>query len=426
MNKNLIAALIGIAFAGVAQAQTASASNNVVLYGIVDGGLRWDRTNVGTLSSVSGGGASGSRFGVRGTEDLGRGLKANFVLEQGLDISDGTVPQGDATGLTPTSTRTSNGGRFFGRVATVGLSGAFGNLRIGRDYAPFYNVWSAADPMGTGSVATTTNISAGNITRFDNGIYYDAPSELFPGFKGSIALRLGESTTNNSAVVSTGSAAVTVPCTVANVVTTCRVSNIDPATGLATNANIPAAADNGGNAISLGLSYGLGPVYVGYGFNHVKNAVDTGRTQSHTLAATYNAGLAKVHGLYWRTRDNSPATASFTPANANSWALGVTVPFDGFSVMANYGRLDDRSANNFDARFWGLGATYPLSRRTDFYAAAARMNNRGGSHYLISDASNAGLQTSTSASAAVPGVFAGNVPGGFSPSSFQVGVRHRF
>ena len=105
MNKNLIAALIGIAFAGVAQAQTASASNNVVLYGIVDGGLRWDRTNVGTLSSVSGGGASGSRFGVRGTEDLGRGLKANFVLEQGLDISDGTVPQGDATGLTPNEAR---------------------------------------------------------------------------------------------------------------------------------------------------------------------------------------------------------------------------------------------------------------------------------------------------------------------------------
>ncbi len=422
MNKKLIAALLGVAFAGVAQAQ----SSNVVLYGIVDGGIRWDRTNAGTLMSVDGGGASGSRLGVRGTEDLGAGLKANFVLEQGVDISDSTVPQGDTAGITPTSPRSSTGGRFFGRVATVGLSGNFGNLRLGRDYSPHYSIWSAADPFGAGTVGTTNNIAVGSVTRFDNGIFYDTPSTLFAGFKGSLALRLGEPTTNNSAAVPTGSTVVTTPCTVAGVVTTCRVTNVDPATGLPTVANIPAAADNGGNALSLGLSFANGPLYVGYGFNYIRNAADTGRTHSHTLAATFDFKFAKAHGLYWRAKDNSPATATFTPADANSWALGVTVPFAGLNVMANYGRLDDRSANDFDARFWGLGATYAVSRRTDFYTAAGRMNNRGGAHYLISDASGAGLMTSSAASTPVPAVFAGNVPAGYSPTSFQIGVRHRF
>ena len=121
MNKKLIVAVLGLAFAGVAQAQS---QNGVVLYGLVDGGLRFDRTNAGTLSSVAGGGASGSRLGVRGSEDLGNGMKANFVLEQGVDFSDSSVPQGDvglATASSSSTPRTSTGGRFFGRVATVGL-----------------------------------------------------------------------------------------------------------------------------------------------------------------------------------------------------------------------------------------------------------------------------------------------------------------
>jgi predicted porin len=94
--------------------------------------------------------------------------------------------------------------------------------------------------------------------------------------------------------------------------------------------------------------------------------------------------------------------------------------------MADYGRLDDKTANNFDARFFALGGTYALSRRTDFYAVASRLANRGNAHYLIADASNTGLQTSSNAGLPVPGFFGGNVNAGFSPSSFQVGMRHRF
>jgi len=429
MNKKLIVAVLGLAFAGVAQAQS---QNGVVLYGLVDGGLRFDRTNAGTLSSVAGGGASGSRLGVRGSEDLGNGMKANFVLEQGVDISDSSVPQGDvslATASSSSTPRTSTGGRFFGRVATVGLSGAFGNVRLGRDYTPFYNVWSAADPFSAGTVGTVQNISVGNVTRFDNGIYYDAPSELLGGFKAGLALRLGESSTNNSAALAAGGSTATVPCTVtgvpASVGASCTVPTVNGA-GVGTPPNVVGASKFGGNAVSISLAYASGPVYVGYGHNHVRNSLDSGRTRSHTLAGTYDFGIVKAHGLYWSTKDNSPASANLVPADANSWSIGLSAPVSGFNLMADYGRLDDKTANNFDARFFALGGTYALSRRTDFYAVASHLANRGNSHYLIADASNTGLQTSSNAGLPVPGFFGGNVNAGFSPSSFQVGMRHRF
>ena len=419
MNKKLIAALIGLSFAGAASAQ---AQSGVVLYGIVDGGLRWDRTNSGTLSSVVGGGASGSRLGVRGSEDLGGNLKANFVLEQGVDISDNSVPQGDVAGATSTAPRTSTGGRFFGRVATVGLSGNFGNLRLGRDYSPYYNAWSAADPFGAGTVGTVTNIAAGNITRFDNGIYYDLPSNLLAGFRGSLALRLGESSTSNG-----GPVAVPVGTTATG---TCTVTGVPAATPVSCPTTAPGAvanADkNSGNAASLSLGYANGPIYAAYGFMNVKNVTGaSGRVRSHTLAGSYDFGVVKAHGLWWSSKDNfgAPALSSDT----RSWALGLSGSAGGVNLMADYGRLDDRSANDFDARFFAVGATYALSRRTDFYAAASKMRNRNGAHYLISDASNSGLQTSVGATAAVPAaLFTGNVPAGFSPAALQVGVRHRF
>ena len=93
MKKLVMAAAVLGAFAGTAQAQT-----SVTLYGIADGDLRLDHTNIGTLKSVGSGGESGSRWGIRGSEDLGGGLKANFIFEQGIDITDNSVPQGNIGG----------------------------------------------------------------------------------------------------------------------------------------------------------------------------------------------------------------------------------------------------------------------------------------------------------------------------------------
>jgi predicted porin len=135
MKKLVMAAAVLGAFAGTAQAQT-----SVTLYGIADGDVRFDHTNLGTLKSLDSGGESGSRWGIRGTEDLGGGLKANFIFEQGFDLSDNSVAQGSvgggaSAGFGGSSTQNHGNGtpgntvgssRLFGRISTVGLSGNYG------------------------------------------------------------------------------------------------------------------------------------------------------------------------------------------------------------------------------------------------------------------------------------------------------------
>ncbi|MFC4621135.1 porin [Comamonas nitrativorans] len=129
----------GMAVAGMAllAAGAASAQSNVQVYGMVDAGVEY-------LSRVGGSGSlmrmptvtSGimpSRVGFRGTEDLGRGLKAVFVLEMGLALDSGELMQS---------------GRGFGRQAYVGLSGDWGALTLGRQYAMGLYAMMGSDLMG--------------------------------------------------------------------------------------------------------------------------------------------------------------------------------------------------------------------------------------------------------------------------------------
>ena len=92
MQKNLIA----LAVAGLA-ALPAFAQSNVTVYGLVDMGYKWSGDNmddrVSSRSALDSGMSAGSRLGFKGTEDLGNGMKAGFVLEQGLNLDTGTLGQ---------------------------------------------------------------------------------------------------------------------------------------------------------------------------------------------------------------------------------------------------------------------------------------------------------------------------------------------
>ncbi|KAG1439539.1 hypothetical protein G6F57_019363 [Rhizopus arrhizus] len=127
LTKTLLVGAILAGMAGAAQAET-----SVTLYGIGDLGLTYQRGKVGTTDSNRGvyggdyqsrigmndGIQNGSRFGLRGTEDLGDGLAAVFTLESGFTANNGNRSQGD---------------RLFGRQATVGLkSDSWGLLEFGR------------------------------------------------------------------------------------------------------------------------------------------------------------------------------------------------------------------------------------------------------------------------------------------------------
>ena len=86
--KTTLALLALSAFAGVAHAQS-----SVTLYGIADAGILYNNNN-GGHSQVSLSTANSSRFGLKGTEDLGGGLSAIFTLENGYAISSGGLSQG--------------------------------------------------------------------------------------------------------------------------------------------------------------------------------------------------------------------------------------------------------------------------------------------------------------------------------------------
>ncbi|MFP5413339.1 MAG: porin, partial [Gammaproteobacteria bacterium] len=89
MKKSLLALAVLGAFAGAAAAQT-----NVTLYGIADAGIGWtdtDKANADGIARVVSGTQSTSRFGIRGSEDLGGGLKATFNIEAGVNWDTGAA-----------------------------------------------------------------------------------------------------------------------------------------------------------------------------------------------------------------------------------------------------------------------------------------------------------------------------------------------
>jgi predicted porin len=175
MKKSLIALAV-LAASGAAMAQSA-----VTLYGIADIWVGSTKSGVGAASvtQVGSGGFNGSRFGIKGSEDLGGGLKAVFKLEQGFSLDNGTTTAGTA----------------FGRQAFVGLEGGFGSLTLG-------NVWAATDDIiGAGNGAFDSAFSplysmSGSVhstynDRPKNAIKYATPD--FGGFTAAVVYGMDES-----------------------------------------------------------------------------------------------------------------------------------------------------------------------------------------------------------------------------------------
>ena len=177
-----VAATLAGACIGQAQAQT-----NVTVYGrVVDGVNYQSNQDTGRVDSngkaIVGGkwGVDGnvwgtSLFGFRGTEDLGGGLKALFLLENGFDGSTGNV----------------NGGSgLWTRRSLVGLSGGFGTLKLGRDLTlPSDVVWNL-DPGGQQGMGTSTLVKGRNWPTYNNEIDYTTPN--MGGFTAQGVYGMGE------------------------------------------------------------------------------------------------------------------------------------------------------------------------------------------------------------------------------------------
>lgn len=338
---NLALALLATA-AGAACAQSA-----VTVYGVLDTAIVQEGGGRnGSVTRLASGVGAGSRLGFKGSEDLGGGLSAIFLLESGFQADTGQMGQG---------------GLLFGRQIYAGLQGGFGTVMVGRQYTPQYMTVVMADPFGSGYVGDTKNMIAttGNsFSRMDNTLKYVSPK--VGGIVVELAAAAGE--------VSGDSAA--------------------------------------GRQLGGAIEYAAGPLRVRFGYHNRNNDTATLRNtedaKNAVLGAVYDLGPVKLHGVYgrnkglnssvWRNNDNpfGRPEAPVASTDSRDALLGLTIPFGPHALMASYIDKDDRTLRNQDAHQLAVGYRYSLSRRTEVHAAYARIDNKNGASYTVGSAIESG------------------------------------
>ncbi|MCY1505683.1 Outer membrane porin protein [compost metagenome] len=353
MKKTLLAAALLAGFAGVAQAET-----SVTLYGIIDTGLGYNKISGGpdamngSRFGMINGVQNGSRWGLRGSEDLGDGLRAVFQLESGFDSGNGKSAQG---------------GRLFGRQATIGLaSDSWGQLDFGRQTNIASKYFGSIDPFGAGfgQANIGVSMSAANTQRYDNMVMYQTPS--FSGFQFGIgysfnaddnnADQTGWKTADNTRAITTGLRYVNGPLNIA--------FSYDQLN--ASNKSVLADQDATPRMYAIGGSYD---------FEVVKLALAYARTTDGWFAG---------QGVNTGTGSLSLGTNIFADGfKANSYMVGLSAPIGGASklfgswqmVDPSNDRLDRGSGADETMNVFSLGYTYDLSKRTNLYAYGSYAKN---------------------------------------------------
>ena len=214
--------LVAGAVLALVSTTSAMAQSSVTLYGIVDAAVTYTTKQVGgSRTGIDAGQLATSRWGMRGTEDLGGGLKANFVLES--TIANDTGAGGGAFGGNTTTAgvvagaTAANGGTspsLFDRQATVGISGDFGAITLGRQNTVVVDAIALAEPssfaqagnnpnvayslLNSGALYGTFGSNAGGAAfRQNNSIRYATP--VMSGFGGALMYGFGEQAGNSSA-----------------------------------------------------------------------------------------------------------------------------------------------------------------------------------------------------------------------------------
>ncbi len=364
MKKSLLALAVFGAFAGAASAQT-----SVTAYGVADVGFIREYGSLGPgITKLDSGIQSGSRLGFKGTEDLGSGLKALFQLETGIAMDTGGFNQGN---------------RAFGRQAWVGLAGNFGMVSLGRQYQSQFIALDEVDPFGTGLAGNSTNLFRYPFgSRNNNMIKYSTPET--GGFTAEAEYGFGEVAGDVSSKRTLGGS-----IGYANGPAVIKLSYEKDQLGAngATNLNqTTSPATPFPNTITGKDFTAAAPV-----------PPITGAAKYTQLTGSYDFSVVKLAMAYRKDKDDQFL-------DANNFLVGVSVPFGASSFMASYIRHKDRSDFGQDANQIGVGYTYALSKRTNFYSSYARINNSNAAGYTVGNA----------------------ISDGSNEKAFNVGVRHKF
>jgi predicted porin len=321
MKKSLVALAV-LAASGAAFAQS-----SVTLFGVVDAGYARISGNGASRSGLTNSGLNSSRLGMRGTEDLGGGMRAGFWIEGQLTNDDG-----NAAGLN------------FQRRSTVSLMGSFGEVRLGRDYTPTFWNTTVFDPFGTNGIGQANSPgmlgSAANTTavRSNNSIGYFLPGNI-GGFYGQYMIGFGEQASN-------------------------------------------AANSKQGNYNGFRFGYAQGPINAAFSAGKVKGATSGADVSTNNLGVSYNLGFVTPMFVTGSEKD-SVSKVRYTE-------IGATAPMGAGQLRAAYSRYDVANSNN-DWNKFAIGYGYDLSKRTQLYSTYAKVSNKGLATRSVSNNGLAGI-----------------------------------
>jgi predicted porin len=342
----------------------------VSIYGRLDVGMNNQKTTatatVGNLSAstfykgnnlVNEDGLSTGLLGFRGTEDLGGGLKANFVHEMDLDMDVGAL------------------GVAAGRDSTLGLSGGFGEVRLGRSYTPLFTTIGVSDVFGTTGAGTVNQYGMANTgARASNAFFYTSPN-----FSG-ITVRLMAAQNNAQTNASVGNAGKT-SAQGFSVTYDAGPLRLSAATGTEKGSSIDREGTIFAATVADATKAGTSAA-----------AADAKYTGS-AISAQYDMGVAKIFAGFITTKDDNSTKVTGGELTMKETNLGVAVPMGALTLMAAIGNNKGSVAGETQTakgNDFAIGATYALSKRTTAYVKAGTYNK-----YKVSDADGSvGVKTS--------------------------------
>jgi predicted porin len=344
--KSMAAAAL-LACAGGAFAQS-----TVTLYGVADINVEYanhvgavptaaNQFNRGPSNDVyrmNSGGLSGSRWGLRGTEDLGGGMKALFVLESGFNLDTGTSQQS---------------GRLFGRQAFVGVQkNGIGQVSLGRQYTSMFEALANFSPTAYSTQYEPVVLQSGANFREDNTVKYTG--------------QFGPVT---------------------------ALAHYSFGVGLALPATVGVATPIGGNgenpgqfrrdtAYGAAVAYAAGPFGATIGYDQWNPTIGTssGTVKKAVVGASYTYGPAKIMGGY-RWGQNKNAADVLIQRDDFYWigANYQVTPAVGLTLEYNYDNVKNLFGDTHVANPWQIAfvANYAFSKRTDVYLTTAYAKNAG-------------------------------------------------
>ncbi|SFV15100.1 porin [Pseudoduganella namucuonensis] len=336
-------------------AGAAHAADSVTIYGLIDAGLtRYSDAAVAggstSLTKMDTGVANANRIGFRGVENLGGGVDAFFTLETGYSLDDGTLGQG---------------GLLFGRQAFVGLGNAVGSVSVGRqyDFMISQNAYAtgAATVAGLLAFGLHANGRTGGVLndriyagdRVNNSVKFQ--SQKFGGWSVGAMYGLGEVAGNSAA----------------------------------------------GRSYSARVAYDDGPLSAGFALTDLRDAAGLYSTRIYGLGANYQWGAVRPFALVTRVRSDAGAKPG-----ADNYEIGATWAAGALVDLSAGAQHQSRNNGIGGADQLTLVANYKLSRRTNVYAVAAFLRDKG-------------YPAQTTAAL-------GAVAGDGSQNALRVGVRHLF